>query len=294
MTQVYYKKTSSITVVQTCLAVYNIPSSIFASVSNALIILTLLRTKTLRTPTNIFTGSMCFTDFLVGAVVQPLFITLNLSGTSNSHHCFLRSALSFSSVLCCGLSMLTLALISLDTYFAICQPYRYQACNLQPLYQAIIVCVWICWTTFSVLPFVNVVTPDTFYMVVTILPVLTFVLITYCYLKIFCVVRSKIRNVVPLGRLSIAHNICSARQRRKSKTIAFMILVFAACYIPIAIFTGISSIWTLNWSILHIVSPVLETGVYLNSLFNPMIYCFRMTGIRVSVCKLLRFPPKAL
>ncbi len=274
--EVEYKRLATGLCMQKAIAVFNIPSSLFAAISNAVILAELTSNRRLQTTANILTCSLCVTDVLVGAIVQPLFIAIYFSDVADAHYCTLRNYHSLCALVCCGCSMLTLNIVSLDRYLAICHPYWYHATDVRPRYIAIIVTTWIIWIFLTVLPFTHLLNPDAFFFVISVITVITALFISFCYIKIYLVIRSKIHCGTPAESNSM-------NERRNTRTIGIILGTFYICYIPLIVLTAMSSFKQMDWQVLQLVSPWLETCVYLNSSFNPLIYCYRMTDIRKAV-----------
>ena len=101
--------------------VLNAPLMLTAITGNSLVLVAILRTPSLRSPSTVFLGSLAVSDLLVGLVVQPLFISSELKFRS-----FLVDAsYKILSVLACGVSIFTMATISVDRFLALRYHMRY-------------------------------------------------------------------------------------------------------------------------------------------------------------------------
>ena len=103
-------------------AAFNVPLFIVTIVGlNRLVLVSITRTPSLISPSNILLFALAFSDLCVGVIVQPLFITwkfvkYTFSGTSlgmfSSVHAF------FGSVLC-AVSFSNVTLLSVDRFLAL-------------------------------------------------------------------------------------------------------------------------------------------------------------------------------
>ena len=109
----------------------NIPMSIFAFVSNLTIIVIVIRTPQLRTPSNILLCSLAATDCLQGLTSQPLFsiwrLMLHRARQSCDYQIELFEGRYVFNTLTSGWSFATLTLISFDRALALSKPLFYRA-----------------------------------------------------------------------------------------------------------------------------------------------------------------------
>ena len=127
------------------LSALNIFLFITASVSNALILLSLQKESSLYPPTKLLLRCLAVTDLCVGVIVQPLGSVLRLSSTrsywqntSTLHQ--LHRALSFTLY---GVSVFTTSAISLDRLAALLSGLRYRHVVTLPRVRAVIICFWL-------------------------------------------------------------------------------------------------------------------------------------------------------
>ncbi len=150
-------------------SILHIPSSIFAVFSNAIVMYTIIKKPMLQTPANLLILSMCFSDFLVGLIVQPLQLVLLWLRMSNIHPCTLKRCLEFFGYLSCAVSLLNIVLVTMDRYFAICMPYRYIPEAIKGKYAFGIATVWFVWTLYTLLYSLQVISKRAFQLSLTVI-----------------------------------------------------------------------------------------------------------------------------
>ena len=94
-----------------------------AVVGNALVVLSVLTNPKLRTITNRFVSSLACADLSVGALVMPLAVKVEVTGTWNLGRTLCDVWISFD-VLLCTASILNLCAISVDRYMAVTRPLQ--------------------------------------------------------------------------------------------------------------------------------------------------------------------------
>ena len=108
----------------------NAPLSVFAFVSNLLIILTVVKTPSLQRHANILLSSLAATDCLTGVTTQPVFFIWRLMLYRARHSCYLQTELfqtrQVLNTLTLGWSFAILTLISFDRARALSNPLRYR------------------------------------------------------------------------------------------------------------------------------------------------------------------------
>ena len=102
----------NIFIVTNCLLnVLLMPSSIFG---NVFLLVAILTTPSLRSPSILFLCSLAVSDLLVGLVVQPVYLAYQLNPEQG-----FKDAFGALSSLGCGVSLCTMTAISLDRFFAL-------------------------------------------------------------------------------------------------------------------------------------------------------------------------------
>ena len=101
-------------------AALNVAFSIMAAVGNSLILSVIWKVSTIRFPSKVLLANLAVTDMLVGSFVQPLYAVYQFAKSERLRYLFCTAGVLFYvSSSCLGaVSLLTVALISLDRYIA--------------------------------------------------------------------------------------------------------------------------------------------------------------------------------
>ncbi|XP_069559148.1 trace amine-associated receptor 1-like [Brachyistius frenatus] len=250
---------------------------------NLLVITSILYFKQLHTPTNYLILSLAVADLLVGTLVLLFNMALSV-----------RSCLYFGDLVCkmrrgidislMTSSILNLCCISIDRYFAVCQPLTYRT-KIND--RAVVIMILVSWAVSAVsgfgiiflglkntvcegrcfifnIPNSNLIGP----VVSFYLPVIIMLSI---YLKIFFEAQKQIHSIQNTTCQSTKSGATVNKMERKAtKTLAVVMGVFLFCWTPFFLSTTFNP--ATDYSV---PSPLLETLVWLgwsNSMLNPFVY----------------------
>ncbi|XP_078131344.1 trace amine-associated receptor 1-like [Sander vitreus] len=257
---------------------------------NLLVIISIIYFKELHTPTNYLILSLGVADLLVGVLVFPFSMAFTVSSCMYHEHVLCKIRDSFDVSLCTS-SILNLCCISIDRYYAVCQPLTYKTKINVHVTVVMILVTWgvsvligigIIIAGFSQGACEGICSVDVV-MANTIGPVLSFYLpaiIMLCiYLKIFLVAKKQVNSIqkTTCQRTKSGATV-SKNERKATKTLAIVMGVFLLCLTPYflcIVFQPLSYnpppvlvIETLNWLTLS------------NSMLNPFIYAFFYSWFR--------------
>ena len=141
----------------TFLSILNSVLSFTAFLGNALILIALHKESSIHSPSKLLLRNLAITDLCVGLIVEPLAVTGWMSAV-NEHWNICRDVTAVSLLtgyILCGVSLMTLTVISVDRLFALLLGLRYrQVVTLKRTY-VIVITNWVISTVFSAMHFWN-------------------------------------------------------------------------------------------------------------------------------------------
>nr|XP_046229905.1 trace amine-associated receptor 1-like [Scatophagus argus] len=272
--------------------------SVLTMCGNLLVIMSISYFKQLQTPTNYLILSLAVADLLVGVLVLPFSTILSVSSCFYLQELVCKLRGSFDMFLCTA-SILNLCFISVDRYYAVCQPLRYKTkINVR----VIVIMILVSWTVSALVGIgitirglnqkqyngrcvlfqnTNSAIPGTVFAFY--LPALIMFTI---YLKIFMVAQRqarRIQNRTCQGTKSGA--TVSKMERKATKTLAIVMGIFLICWTPF--FLCITFNPLSNGAI---PLPLIEMFKWLgwsNSMLNPFVYAFFYSWFRLALRMML-------
>ena len=268
--------------------ILNVPLIFTSITGNALVLVAIMRTPSLRSvPSTILLCSLAITDFLVGLIVQPVYIANELHHSTGGS---LAKVKEFMSFFLCGVSLTTITAISVDRLLALHYHMAYP--NLMTTKRALYASASL-WFVSILLPCLTVWKWRVFNLIVGVYITICFVLSSASYIKIYFIVRHHQiqihahQQAVDSFNISVnipdSNNMIISKKRALKTFIYFICMIF--CYLPFLCYSLLQATSVIgyeeNWSF-------AETVVFLNSSVNPFLYCWCNREIRTSAVKVVR------
>ena len=263
-------------------------------VTNGVFIITLIKKKSLHTPSNILLGALALSDVLVAVVAEPLWM-VNLSFTSIGEESTTFESVNNSLVTFqVALSFFYIATISLDRHMAVFYPFWYHAhatCKSHIIIAiAVIVLSIILKTPLTVIARIELTIASYIFIAKMFIAI---IIACYCNWKIFGLIQKQMREInaaqTTTTRAEVRSSVCR-RMHEKNKAVIVIIIAMSLilCYMPFMIVIFMQGIGkTLSASDARLSLHWTVFLVLLNSLVNPIVYYARMKSFRKAAKELI-------
>ena len=261
--------------------------TVFTIVANAILLLTIAKTKSLHTPSNMLLAALCFSDLLVGVVSQPVFLALLLKiELFQDPTRTMTRLVQLSGMVLNGMSFTIVLFITIDRYVAVCHPFFYHIQSSIKRYFILLLITWL----YKIL--VPILGGSFYFYLYAALTTLSFSVMFFCYMKICSVIVQKERTVLRLGRIGDEERKilqCNREERSKAGTILIILIIFILTYLPslvviIVIFRPGKGAYLCTLSPEWYVVFMWCIFFYnISSVVNPIVYCIRMKAIKKGV-----------
>ncbi|XP_026103202.1 trace amine-associated receptor 4-like [Carassius auratus] len=284
-------KLHRLTVVKVAMYAFFVLMILTTVFGNLLIIISISHFKQLQSPTHLIVRSLAASDCLLGSLVMPYSMVRSVEGCwyLGDFLCKVHSSLDMTF---CISSLLHLCLISVDRYWAICDPLRYKMRVTNNTVIVFITFIWLLSFLYSFSVVFSGISAVGLEIVILqtycvgncvvfsnkqwglICPILTFILpgtiMSSLYMKIFYVSRKHAKVMSERVTGGMKSQSSAHRERKAAKTLAIVMGVYLFCWLPyftVAALDPFFNFWTPV-----VVYDVLFWFAYLNSTCNPLIY----------------------
>ena len=267
----------------------NILLSITAILGNSLILVALHKESSLHPPSKLLYRCLATTDLLVGLVSQPLRVTYLISAVhehlSLCHYA--REASYITGVALCGVSLLTMAVISVDRLLALLLGLRYkEIVTLKRIYITIASFWVLCLVASLCIIFDQRIT----LLSVLISIPLSLLISLASYTKIFRTLghhQAQVQDHIQ-QQPSQPNALNMARYRKAVYSALWVQLVLVVCYVPNMTVEFVISLSLKGLSKFIVIRGMANVLVFFNSTLNPFLYCWKISEVRRAVKQTIR------
>ena len=259
-----------------------------ALTANILVFVAVTRKAELRTLYNTSILCLAFADLLVSLLAQPAFIAQEAEKLAQGKtSCMVNILKSALQIWCSGLAAATLNVITLERYFAIFRPFKYQNYATRKRIVSVMVIIWLLWTTIAFsLRMSPEVDSNTRNGIGSIFIISDLILTSFVYVKIYRL--SKSGKVAPVSSGQGQNWVRSAKETKAAKTVVYITGALFLNHVPVLVAFGLQRAGVVEEQVMiHVIFPLAETFLFSTALLDPMIYVWRNTKVRLSMRQFL-------
>ncbi|XP_051849430.1 trace amine-associated receptor 4-like [Antechinus flavipes] len=267
---------------------------VMTMLGNLVVIISISHFKQLHSPTNFLILSMATTDFLLSCIVMPFSMIRSIEACWYFGRLFCRVH-SCCDIMLCTTSIFHLCFVSVDRYYAVCDPLHYVTKITIPVIQVFLFISWSIPIFFAfglVFSELNIIGAEEFVEAIDceglcalifnkLWGVLASFIAFFCpgtvmvgiYIHIFSVARKHAKQIDTLPNLKGGEakmKASSKKENKATKTLSIVMGVFVLCWLPFFVLTITDPF--INFTTPEdLYNAFLWLG-YFNSTFNPIIY----------------------
>ncbi|XP_072306235.1 trace amine-associated receptor 1-like [Eucyclogobius newberryi] len=251
---------------------------------NLLVIMAIIYFQQLHTPSNCLVLSLAVSDLLVGAVVLPFSTVLFVNPCWYVQLCKMRATIDIMLSIS---SILNLCFISIDRYFAVCQPLSYRT---KITFNTVGIMILITWTGAALCGIIITTRGEargkserrcaffqnsSLNLIGAITGLYIPILIMFpIYTKILLVAWRQARSIQ-----STSSGVTVSRMEKKAtRTLAIVVGVFFLCWAPFLI--SMTCLPFIDYTVSDSVFEAFKWFAWTNSGLNPFIYAFFYSWFR--------------
>ena len=274
---------------QIVISALNIPLSLTTFLANLVIIIALQKPSSLHPPSNLLLGCLASTDLCVGLIMQPLYVVYLMSSEDYRLCYYVQRIFIATATIFAGFSAITLTAISVDRLLALMLGLRYrQVVTLRRVW-ALVAFIWLNNISISATLIFN---GDIFLKVLTIEGMLCVIISSFCYSKIYFMLRQhqvQVQDHVQQGQLTgVGTGINLARYKKTVASALWVQTIYLLSYLPFCLTIAVVVITGLVTPSLYVAVFATLCLVSLNSSLNPFLYCWKMRELRQAVKDTIR------
>lgn len=257
----------------------NISLSIPTAFLNILVLIAILRKPSLRTSSNVFLCNLACSDLCIALITEPSTAIIDLTGLYTNCEAFFSVIL-----LSCSLgviSFLTIFASTVDRYLTLKLHLRYSSQITTPVVLSVCAFIWFLGFIVAAVLIISKIGV----LVILVAAVLQTLVIFFCYVQIFGVLRRHCNQIqAQMSSLEVPNIVNVLLVKKTVSNLVCVIILYLVSYAPFAVCSAI--LFTLeDRASIQVVKLWLFAIniVCVNSLVNPLIYCWRMAEIRNAI-----------
>ena len=236
--------------------------------------------------------SLAVSDLGVGLLVQPLFVArLVMELQQNNPFYFATwNAQAVAAILFSFASFFGVIALSADRFLAIHCFLSYKERVTHKRVVVLVISIWLFSAFLSLIPLWR---PQSLPLVFVIVNLTCVIAATFLTVKVYRAARSHVNELqameLSLQQASQNGDMVNVARLKKFAMLAFYVyVVFLLCYLPSTCSFWIFSLTPEPSTLTYLFQDFAATLALFNSTLNPLIYCYKIGSIRLTIMNMLR------
>ena len=247
-------------------------------------IVALRKVSSLHPPSKLLLSCLSCTDLVMNLICHPLFFALSFSPEKSIVCYTLWILFTTASVVFKGVSFSTTIAISVDRLLALLLGLRYRQVVTVRRVKFLTFFLWPLSASAGIVAFYS---PRHFSRMAFAVGLCCIITSSFCYIKIYYTLRLSQAQVQDQGHQGQPNQegiqLNRVRYKKTVSTALWVQVLFLACYLPVDLLLGFTSITGLNTPFLLFASALSMSLLFTHSTLNPLLYCWRIRELRQAV-----------
>ena len=261
-----------------------IPSLIILGVNglilNSLLIIAYAKNSRLRSLPSMMLITVASSDVLISTFVEPLFAARLMMEVLGTPNCPLWITCRLITYFSCGVSLLTIAIMSVERFITLAYPYRHHIILTPSRLKTIVITTWL--TVFVlIVSHLRIVPQSVLLFIGAILNLSSLVIVISVWIWIHRLLRKHKNTIWTMQTPSDGSRRKCKKVFRNTKTTYIVVASVLLCYFPALLLIGYFALSEfVSFTAAFIVDPWVETLMFSNAVINPLLVLYRNRDFR--------------
>ena len=253
---------------------------VIGSILNSLLIIAYAKNSRLRSLPSMMLITIASSDVLISTLVEPLFAARLIMEVLGTPYCPLWTTCRLVTYFSCGVSLLTIAIMSIERFITLAYPYRHHVILTPTRLKIIVIATWL--TLFAlVVSNLRIVPQSILLLIGAVLNLFSLAVVIGIWVWIHRLLRKHKNTIWTMQTPS--DEPCRNRKKvfRNTKTTYIVVASVLLCYFPALLLMGYFALSeSVGFVAAFLVDPWLETLMFSNAVINPLLVLYRNRDFR--------------
>lgn len=247
---------------------------------NSLLIIAYAKNSRLRSLPSMMLMTVASSDVLISIFAEPLFAARLIMEVLGTPNCPLWTTCRLVTYFSCGVSLLTIAIMSVERFITLAYPYRHHNILTPTRLKAVVITTWLTLFVF-VVSHLRIVPQSVLLLIGAILNVVSLIVVISIWVWIQRLLHKHKNTIWAMQTPSDEPRRNCKKVFRNTKTTYIVVASVLLCFFPALLLMGYFALSeSISFTVAFIVDPWLETLMFSNALLNPLLVLYRNKDFR--------------